>query len=283
MADPRCARRARRAASGALAIDRHPLCRPPSSVAVELLNEPHQAMDAGRWNQLLPATWAAVRDSNPARKIIIGTAPMNDAPALDQLALPDVTATVHYCESMSFTHQGADWMDGPVPQLGARWASSVVTTGRRRRTGLPGPATSAANWTGSSWSGATETWRRLRRARPPRGDDADLTAQCSAAPPSHEQLIKFARSKPRAEIGLRRCNSHHLGGRASQAADASASPGGPSGRQAGSAVGGAVLLSGVPGVGVPPGHVLPPGPVPVGVEVEEGVPAADEGGGDIDG
>lgn len=98
----------------------------PSSVAFELLNEPHQAMNAGRWNQLLHPTWAAVRDSNPAREIIIGTAPMNDAPALDQLVLPDdpaVTATVHYYEPMNFTHQGADWVHGPVPPLGARWGT----------------------------------------------------------------------------------------------------------------------------------------------------------------
>lgn len=98
----------------------------PSSVAFELLNEPNQAMDASRWNQLLQPTWAAVRDSNPGREIIIGTAPMNDAAALDQLGLPrdpDVTATVHYYEPMSFTHQGADWVHGQVPPLGARWGT----------------------------------------------------------------------------------------------------------------------------------------------------------------
>lgn len=98
----------------------------PGSIAFELLNEPNQAMDASRWNQLLQPTWAAVRDANPTREIIIGTAPMNDPAALEQLALPrdpDVTATVHYYEPMSFTHQGADWVHGPVLPLGASWGA----------------------------------------------------------------------------------------------------------------------------------------------------------------
>ncbi len=98
----------------------------PRSVAFELLNEPNQAVDASRWNQLLQPAWAAIRDTNPTRGIIIGTAPMNDAAALDQLGLPHdpgVTATVHYYEPVSFTHQGADWVHGPVPPLGTSWGS----------------------------------------------------------------------------------------------------------------------------------------------------------------
>jgi endoglucanase len=100
----------------------------PDRLYFELLNEPRDAMTAGRWNALIPRALAAVRESNPSRMVIVGSARMNDIDALPELALPAddrLIATVHYYAPFEFTHQGAHWVAGADEWLGTAWGTDA--------------------------------------------------------------------------------------------------------------------------------------------------------------
>ncbi len=87
----------------------------PSSVMFELLNEPHDKVDAAIWNAWIPDLVAIVRQTNPTRNIVIGPTHWNSLGDLPQLKLPDdkhIIVTFHYYDPMPFTHQGATWV-GP--------------------------------------------------------------------------------------------------------------------------------------------------------------------------
>ncbi len=98
----------------------------PDRVCFELLNEPRDAMTAQRWNALFPKALAVVRESNPDRTVIVGTARMNGIDALTDLVLPAddrLIVAVHYYLPFEFTHQGAAWMPGADRWLGTTWGS----------------------------------------------------------------------------------------------------------------------------------------------------------------
>lgn len=98
----------------------------PPEVVFELLNEPHDALDAERWNALHPRLLAAVRASNPERVVVLGPDRWNAIGQLRHLQLPAgdrrLIVSVHYYEPFRFTHQGASWV-GPRSQewLGTEW------------------------------------------------------------------------------------------------------------------------------------------------------------------
>jgi endoglucanase len=97
-------------------------------LSFELLNEPRAAMTADRWNALVPAALAAVRESNPDRTVIVGSVRMNDIAALPRLELPDdnrVMATIHYYAPFEFTHQGAPWVEGSTPWRSTTWGDAA--------------------------------------------------------------------------------------------------------------------------------------------------------------
>lgn len=76
-------------------------------VAFELLNEVRD-VDPEQWNALAEKTVTAIRQKNPARKIIIGSTCWNSVSTLDRLKLLDdenVIYTFHMYEPFSFTHQ----------------------------------------------------------------------------------------------------------------------------------------------------------------------------------
>ncbi|MBI1337364.1 MAG: cellulase family glycosylhydrolase [Phycisphaera sp.] len=99
----------------------------PSGVYFELLNEPHDKLDAPTWNAAIPSLLAAVRKTNPTRAVIVGPVQWNSIDKLDTLELPqddaNLIVTVHFYEPFKFTHQGASWVKGAdrwqyVPWLG---------------------------------------------------------------------------------------------------------------------------------------------------------------------
>jgi endoglucanase len=85
----------------------------PPSLMFELLNEPHDKLDADHWNALLVDMLAIVRRSNPVRTVVIGPTQWNSLDKLPTLKLPEgdrnILVTFHYYEPFQFTHQGASW------------------------------------------------------------------------------------------------------------------------------------------------------------------------------
>jgi endoglucanase len=100
----------------------------PDGLYLELLNEPHDALVPRRWNALLADALAVVRESNPDRPVIVGTAHSNDIDALPDLRLPDdgrLIVTVHYYAPFEFTHQGAAWLPDTDRWLGTSWGTEA--------------------------------------------------------------------------------------------------------------------------------------------------------------
>ncbi len=97
---------------------------PTDSVAFEILNEPNTQVTVEAWNELLDTTLKVIRESNPTRPVVVGTANWGGLSGLSGLRLPEndtnIVLTIHYYEPFAFTHQGADWVD-PVPPTGVTW------------------------------------------------------------------------------------------------------------------------------------------------------------------
>jgi endoglucanase len=100
----------------------------PDLLHLELLNEPHAVLVPQRWNALLAEALATVRDTNPDRAVIVGSARANDIGALPDLRLPDddrLIVTVHYYAPFEFTHQGATWVPDTERWLGTSWGTEA--------------------------------------------------------------------------------------------------------------------------------------------------------------
>jgi len=94
------------------------------SLYFELLNEPHDSLNASVWNGLFAEVLATVRKDNPTRSVIVGPANYNDLNQLNQLVLPgdsNLILTVHDYLPFQFTHQGAEWVEGSNAWLGTTW------------------------------------------------------------------------------------------------------------------------------------------------------------------
>lgn len=85
----------------------------PDSVLFELLNEPHEKLDARRWNAMLARLVPVIRATNPRRTLVIGPTRWNNLEELPTLDLPAgdrrILVTFHSYEPFRFTHQGATW------------------------------------------------------------------------------------------------------------------------------------------------------------------------------
>jgi len=110
----------------------------PEQLVFEILNEPHDNLTPVLWNTYLKEAIKVVRQTNPRRVIVIGTANWGGFGTLPQLELPShdrqIIATVHYYNPFQFTHQGASWA---------------------------GPDTD--DWLGTTWDGTSEEFNEVNR------------------------------------------------------------------------------------------------------------------------
>jgi endoglucanase len=100
-----------------------------SNLVFEILNEPHDKMDATLWNQYLQEALSVIRETNKERIVMIGTAPWGGFGGVQNLELPDndqqIIVTVHYYNPFHFTHQGAGWVgDESEKWLGTTWTGT---------------------------------------------------------------------------------------------------------------------------------------------------------------
>ena len=98
----------------------------PDAVVFELNNEPTAAFDddPDAWNSILTDVLAAVRVTNPTRRVVVGPVGYNHPNRLGDLRLPDdpnLIVTVHVYDPTTFTAQAAPWFD-PPPPTGVRWS-----------------------------------------------------------------------------------------------------------------------------------------------------------------
>lgn len=102
----------------------------PDTVLFEILNEPNRAVTPDAWNALLAEALAAIRQTNPARTVVIGPGNSNSYRSLPALELPEadrnIVVTVHYYEPSAFTYQGAGWANpGRENDVGRNWGAEA--------------------------------------------------------------------------------------------------------------------------------------------------------------
>ncbi|MBN1542316.1 glycoside hydrolase family 5 protein [candidate division KSB1 bacterium] len=101
----------------------------PHSVFFEVLNEPNANLTAGLWNEYLAEAIEVIRQTNPKRTIVVGTAEWGHAAGLEKLILPqadqNLIVTFHYYNPFEFTHQGAEWVDDSDKWLGTTWVGTA--------------------------------------------------------------------------------------------------------------------------------------------------------------
>ncbi len=84
----------------------------PDTLLFETLNEPQDNLKGVfEWNSVVKEWLAVVRNSNPNRMLVIGSANYNNYTELKGLELPkddrNIIVTFHYYMPYKFTHQGA--------------------------------------------------------------------------------------------------------------------------------------------------------------------------------
>lgn len=100
----------------------------PDSLLFEVLNEPHGSVTPELWNGLFAEALGKIRETNPTRTVLVGTAEWGGIAGLSYLQLPDdehLLLTIHYYSPFNFTHQGAEWV-GPQADawLGTKWSDT---------------------------------------------------------------------------------------------------------------------------------------------------------------
>jgi len=96
----------------------------PDSLLFEPLNEPNGPLTAEKWNVFAAEALQRIRETNPDRIVVIGTAEWGGLGGLPKLVLPDdpnLILSIHYYNPFTFTHQGAEWVNNSDPWLGTKW------------------------------------------------------------------------------------------------------------------------------------------------------------------
>ena len=120
----------------------------PSSLYLELLNEPYDKLSADRWNNLLVKAMIVIREVDGVHTIVVDSAEWASAHALAELKIPpnavgatNVICSFHLYKPQLFTFQGAEWMGGEYQTLGVQWP------GPPEHTLTPSDGTQDVAWT----------------------------------------------------------------------------------------------------------------------------------------
>ena len=97
----------------------------PETLLFEVLNEPHGALSPDLWNVFFAEALTAIRETNPTRGVLMGTAEFGGVSGVTHLDPPNdsnIIVTVHFYSPFTFTHQGAEWVgDHTDAWLGTPW------------------------------------------------------------------------------------------------------------------------------------------------------------------
>jgi len=97
----------------------------PDSLLFEVLNEPHGNLTPALWNEYFADALTVIRNTNPTRMVLLGTAEYGGLGGVVHLQIPDdeyIILSVHYYNPFNFTHQGADWVGSQSEDwLGTEW------------------------------------------------------------------------------------------------------------------------------------------------------------------
>ncbi|MEO0548641.1 MAG: glycoside hydrolase family 5 protein [Pseudomonadota bacterium] len=99
----------------------------PPNVIFETINEPYGKMTVKRTDQLNARLLEIIREFNPNRWVILGTANWGNLDALQESRPeydPRVMLTYHDYNPFEFTHQGAFWTDPELP-TGLSWGTAA--------------------------------------------------------------------------------------------------------------------------------------------------------------
>lgn len=120
----------------------------PEALLFEPLNEPHgERWRGARLTSLQAEVLGVIRESNPARLIVLGPGNWQNIDALADWAAPaaaNIAVSVHYYEPHDFTHQNAEWLGANAPRFDRAWG------GPGDQQEIARHAQRAANWARAS-------------------------------------------------------------------------------------------------------------------------------------
>jgi endoglucanase len=129
----------------------------PDTVLFELFNEPDDALTPQMWNEWVKETIAVIRQSNPNRTIVVGSANDSWITYLKVLELPEndrnIIVTVHHYFPHNFTHQGSPWI---TPEKVARSVEDMKFIGQDLNSN---GSNDYNTWPGTKWTG-TDTEKK---------------------------------------------------------------------------------------------------------------------------
>lgn len=97
-------------------------------VVFEVMNEPHDGLNADKWNVFFADALSEIRKVSKTRAVLIGTSPWGGLGGVSSLKIPNdanLIFTVHYYDPFNFTHQGAEWVGADANNwLGTKWENT---------------------------------------------------------------------------------------------------------------------------------------------------------------